>query len=92
MANVIGFTFAFGVSYIGQRHWTFGHVQVKSELTSKLKFFASSLVSLALNALWVRITVQVLELQPLFSVLGIVFITPVVVFFILKLWVFSHDS
>jgi putative flippase GtrA len=90
-ANILGFVFSFGISYIGQRRWTFGHIQLKCEFTAKLKFFASSLVSLALNALWVRVTVEILELQPIFSVVGIVFFTPVVIFLILKFWVFTHN-
>ena len=92
LANLIGFIVAFSVSYVGQRRWVFGHVIVNNEFIAKLKFCISSLVSLAINALWVEVTIQVFGLSPEYSIIGIVFITPIIIFLILKLWVFTHNA
>jgi putative flippase GtrA len=88
LSNFTGFLFALLVSYFGQRHWTFCDIEIESEIQSKLKFLVSSLLSLALNALWVYLTVEVLSQPPEYAVSGIMFITPVIIFLLLKFWVF----
>jgi len=88
MSNLLGYLFAFLVSYYGQRHWTFYDKEIESEIRSKLKFFASSLLSLGINALWVYLTVEILLQPPEYAVLGIMFITPIIIYLLLKFWVF----
>lgn len=92
-ANAIGFGVSFLVSYLGQRWWTFKDSIITNEAVAKFKFILSSLISFCLNALWVFITERVLKIEPTFSVIGIIAITPLVTFLILQLWVFkSHDK
>jgi putative flippase GtrA len=89
VANLFGFFVAVFVSYLGQRRWAFATNKVTSESLAKIKFFLSSLISLALNAIWVFLTVNVFYLPSQFAVVGIVLITPFIVYLILNLWVFT---
>jgi len=89
LANFLGYICAVSLSYIGQRKWTFQHVRIEKEHIAKLKFFISSLFSLLLNALWVFLIIKWLNKPPHYSLFGIVFLTPLMTFFILKLWVFK---
>ena len=89
LSNFSGFLFAFLVSYYGQRHWTFYDKEIESEIQTTLKFFVSSLSSLGLNAFWVYLTVDVLLQPPEHAVLGMMFITPAIIFLLLKFWVFT---
>lgn len=89
IANIFGFLVAVTVSYIGQRKWTFGEKTVSSELKTSMKFMVSSATSLSLNAVWVHATTQWLNQPAEYSVIGIMFLTPVIVFLLLKYWVFT---
>lgn len=89
IANLLGFVIAISVSYLGQRRWAFASNKVTNESLAKIKFLISSLLSLGLNATWVYLTVNVFYVSPQFAILGIVFITPFIVFLILNLWVFT---
>jgi|GEM_PF-2028320 len=88
LSNFLGFLLALSVSYIGHRYWTFSNEKIRSELRTKFKFSASSLLSLGLNALWVYLTVECFSLSSEYSVIGIIFVTPLIVFLVLKKWVF----
>jgi putative flippase GtrA len=88
LANLFGFLIAFAVSYVGQRGWAFSGNKVKNEHVAKIKFALSSLVSLGLNALFVFLTVNFFHAPPPFATIGIVFITPLMTFFVLDFWVF----
>lgn len=88
-ANLWGFLVAVVVSYVGQRRWTFAGNSVGNEHVAKLRFAVSSLLSLAMNAFWVFVTVNWLALPPEYSVVGILFLTPAAIFVVLKYWVFA---
>lgn len=88
VSNLFGFIIAFTVSYFGQRHWTFSDNKISNETKAKFKFFISSLLSLAFNALWVYLTADIFGLNPEYAIIGILFITPVIIFFTLNYWVF----
>tara|TARA_A100001518_G_C1224198_1_gene70754 strand:+ start:3188 stop:3580 length:393 start_codon:yes stop_codon:yes gene_type:complete len=88
ISNLIGFIFAFIVSYTGQRKWTFSERIVTHKIKSQVKFFLSSLLSLILNMLWVYITVHILGLHASYATLGMIFITPIIIYMILNYWVF----
>ncbi|MDX5585377.1 MAG: GtrA family protein [Aureibaculum sp.] len=89
LGNLLGFFVAVIVSYTGQRYWTFSQKNVKNELASKIKFVISSITSLVLNAFWVYLTVNWFVLPPEYSVVGILFLTPIIIFILLKYWVFT---
>lgn len=88
LSNFVGFSFAVTVSYYGQRYWTFTEKKPSSETRAKLKFLTSSILSYCLNAFWVFFTVQLLGYSSEYATIGIVFVTPVVIFLMLKYWVF----
>ena len=88
-ANLAGFLVALTVSYIGQRKWTFSHKTISNEVTTKFKFVASSFLSLSVNSFWVLVTVDLLSLPPEYSVIGIIFLTPIIIFYVLNNWVFT---
>ena len=88
ISNIIGFIFAFIVSYIGQRKWTFSERIIQNKFKSQLKFFISSLLSLLLNMLWVYITVKIIGLHASFACIGMIFITPIIIYITLNYWVF----
>ena len=88
VSNLIGFVFAFFISFYGQRYWAFSSNVVSNENKAKIKFLVSSLLSLSLNALWVYITVNTLGFQSEYAVIGILFLTPIIIFFTLNYWVF----
>ncbi len=89
LANLAGFLVAVVVSYLGQRRWTFAANRVGNEQAAKIRFAISSLLSLAMNAFWVFVTVHGLSLPPEYSVIGILFLTPAAIFVVLKFWVFA---
>jgi putative flippase GtrA len=88
-ANVVGFLAAFCFSYVGQRRWTFAHVQVESESGAAIKFFACSAVGLILNAVWVLI-VEAVGWPARNALLGICFLTPPLMYLVMKYMVFPH--
>lgn len=88
-SNILGFLVAFFTSYYGQRYWTFTNRNISSKSKTKLKFLVSSVVSLVLNSLWVYINSNLLGLNSKYAVIGIVFITPLIIFIILNYWVFT---
>jgi len=90
-SNVIGFTLSLSISYFGQRLWTFGDIDVKNENMAKLKFIISSFFSYALNTIWVFLNTSILTLNPNYSLIGIVFLTPVTTFIMQKYWVFKKN-
>lgn len=88
LANISAFSIALVVSYFGQRFWTFSANNVSNEHKAKIKFVASSLLSLLLNTFWIYITVQILSYPPDYAIVGIVLFTPLSLFIALNYWVF----
>ncbi|MFT5249451.1 MAG: putative flippase GtrA [bacterium] len=91
IANLVGYIFAFSMSYVGQRKWTFKHIRIEKEHVVKVRFLVSSIFSLLLNVVWVYIVDRLLELSANYSLIGIVLFTPLLTFFILKRWVFKEN-
>ena len=91
-ANLAAYFVALCFSYAGQRGWTFSHVETQDNATTKAKFFLSSLLAYVLNAAWVAITTQYLELPGYYALAGILFITPASTYLLLKFWVFVDKS
>lgn len=89
LANVAGYGCAVVTGYFAHGAITFkGHQAQGPSLARMLRFMAVSLVSLALNALWVWLTVTVLR-YPLWApvpLMGVV--TPGIVFVLNRQWVF----
>ena len=90
LANLCGFLVAVVVSYFGQRHWTFASTSINDTAGVKVKYFATACLSLILNAFWVWVVEVLLKVNANVAVLFILFVTPLVTFVALKLWVFKE--
>lgn len=90
-ANVIGFLVAFSLSFSGHRHWTFveqaahGHAAI-------LRFLVVALLGLGSNTLLTWLFVYGLRWPAQSALIGIVFITPAMVFLISKHWAFAAPT
>lgn len=86
-ANALGFVSAFLVSFIGHSKHTFSHVETR-RLVSFSKFVATAIFGYIINATWVFIIENILFIDPIWSIFGIGFLTPILTFIILNKWVF----
>jgi putative flippase GtrA len=91
-SNLIGYLCALFVSCVLQKKWTFVDRDVEKSISPYLKFFGASLFGYVLNSLWVFLVVNILKLNALFALAGIIFITPLVSFFLLDRWVFPDKT
>jgi putative flippase GtrA len=90
IANLIGYGAAVCVGYVTHSAFTFrGHGQgEQGHATRSAKFVAASLVSYALNALWVWLCVTHMRWPEWSPIPAMVFVTPAVVFVLNRKWVF----
>ena len=87
-ANLISYLSAVLFSYYFQMKWTFSDRQTVNSLSSFNKFFASSLFGFILNVTFVFIVNNVLNMNPLYALFGIMIFTPSINFLILNFWDF----
>lgn len=89
VANGIGYLCAVGIGYVTHSAFTFRD-QPTSEGhgTRGVRFVAVSLVSYALNALWVGLCVTVMRWPEWSPIPAMVFVTPAIVFMLNRKWVF----
>jgi putative flippase GtrA len=90
LAWFVGYLAAVLVGYVVHSRWSFrGHGRRDNLARSGGRFFAVSLVSLALNQLWVWLVVTHFGL-PLWAPSPLVFgVTPLIVFSLNRRWVFA---
>ena len=90
LAWTIGFAAAVLVGYVVHSRWSFrGHGRRDNLARTGGRFVAVSLVSFALNSLWVWLLVRYLAL-PLWSPYPLVLaVTPLIVFALNRRWVFA---
>jgi len=88
-ANLAGYAVAVGVGYVLHGRFTFrGHGNRDRVATRGAKFVIVSLVSLALNALWVWLCVSVAGWPTWSPIPAMFFVTPALVFVLNRQWVF----
>lgn len=68
--------------------WTFSDRLNDVSFKSFSKFLSSSLLTLALNASFVFIVDKIWDIDPIYALVGIMFVTPTVTFILLSKWVF----
>jgi putative flippase GtrA len=91
LANLAGFSCAFGVSYLGHRHWTFAAQAAGTHAASTLaKFLATALLGFTSNHLITWLLVERLALPKASALIGILFVTPLLTFACSKYWAFAH--
>jgi putative flippase GtrA len=88
-ANLIGYLAAVAIGYVSHSLFTFrGHGGEVSHATRGAKFVAVSLISYALNALWVYLCVTHMRWPEWSPIPAMIFITPAVMFGLNRQWVF----
>lgn len=85
----VGFVVAFLVGYQLQSKWSFaGHGSERKALIHGSRYLAVALIGFAINSLWVWLCVRWMEF-PTWSPLPLVlFVTPLLVFLLNRVWVF----
>jgi len=95
IANLIGFIFAFVVSFTGHRYWTFNTQTTNSGIhwfQYMPRFITTTLLGLGLNTLIVYLIVFKLGMAYGYAVPFMLTIVPVVTFILNKLWVFRAKN
>lgn len=87
IANLAGYGVAVGVGYVLHSKWSFKGHGTRAPATT-VKFVIASLFSFALNSAWVWIIVHGLHLSTLLPLVPIATVTPVIVFWLNRVWVF----
>jgi putative flippase GtrA len=69
-------------------NWTFSDRKSNNKFKSLWKFLIVSMSGLSLNALFVFIINDVFYINPLYALIGITILTPLINFMMLNSWVF----
>lgn len=93
LANLIAFIIAFVFSYSGHFLWTF-RTQTQGQKVHKsfayqLRFLVVAMSGLLLNSLGVWVVTEWLEMGYLFALAPMIFVVPLVTFFLAKRWAFK---
>ena len=92
LANLAGYIVAVMLGYVLHGRFTFADPEreggAAAHAARGARFIAVSLVSLALNALWVWLTVSWLRWPTWTPIPAMLFVTPAIVFLLNRRWVF----
>jgi putative flippase GtrA len=89
LATLLAYLVAVALGYILHSRFSFkGHGSRDDTVRTTARFFAGSLVSYALNSLFVWILTSALHGPAWWGIPPMVFVTPVIIFFINRRWVF----
>lgn len=90
VANALAFALALGVGYVVHSRFSFqGHGERGTPLQTGGKFLAANLLGFAINSLWVWSFTHVLHWKDWTPSLPMFFVTPFVLFFVNRRWVFG---
>ncbi len=90
VATLLAYLVAVAIGYVLHSRFSFkGHGSRDDTLKTTSRFFAGSLLSYALNSLFVWIATGPMRGPPEWGIIPMVFITPVVLFIVNRLWVFK---
>ena len=88
LGNFLAYVVAVATGYVLHSQWSFrGHGSQRTGST-KLRFATVSVISYALNSLWVWLLYTHLDLGRAAPILPMLFVTPVVTFVLNRQWVF----
>ena len=88
LGNFLAYAVAVGTGYVLHSRWSFrGHGGERTGST-KLRFAIVSVISYALNCLWVWLFYTYLDLGRAVPMIPMLFVTPVVTFVLNRQWVF----
>jgi putative flippase GtrA len=89
-ANFIGYLAAVAIGYVSHSAFTFrGHGGTDSHAQRGVKFVIVSLISYALNALWVFLCVTHMHWPAWSPIPAMIFVTPAAMFGLNRQWVFK---
>ncbi len=90
LANAAAYVVAVGIGYVLHSNFSFkGHGSRDNQVALGSRFFAGSLISWALNSLFVWIVTSPMAFHPDWGLVPIIFITPVFMFVVNRRWVFQ---
>lgn len=90
LANLVGYLVAVTLGYVIHSRWSFrGHGRRDDVLRTTRRFFVASLISLAMNSVWVWLLTGWLAGPTWWPILPIMVVTPVAMFWLNRLWVFE---
>jgi putative flippase GtrA len=88
VGNLLAYLVAMATGYWLHSRWSFRDHGQRTRSTA-LKFITVSLISLALNSLWVFLITGPLDMGPAWPILPMLFVTPAVTFILNRQWVFG---
>ena len=89
-AMLAAYVICVAIGYFLHSRWSFrGHGNRDNPAKTTLRFFIASLVSYALNAFFVWLLVRGIDLPRWTPVITTLFVTPVIMFFVNRHWVFA---
>ena len=88
LGNLLAYLVAMGTGYVMHSRWSFRDHGQRTKSTA-VRFVIVSLISLALNSLWVALITGPLGLGPAWPILPMLFVTPAVTFVLNRYWVFG---
>lgn len=90
LANVVAYLVAMGLGYVLHSRWSFrGHGSRDNVVRTTSRFFIVSLISFALNSLFVYVLTGPLDGPTWWPVVPMLFVTPVVTFALNRRFVFG---
>lgn len=88
LGNFLAYVVAVASGYVMHSQWSFrGHGGERTH-TTKVRFVIVSLISYALNSLWVWLLFSELQLGRAAPIVPMLFVTPAVTFLLNRQWVF----
>lgn len=90
LANLAGYAVAVTSGYILHSRFSFrGHGSRDSVARTTFRFFMASLISLGMNSSWIWLLTDLLNGPTWWPILPMMFVTPVAMFWLNRLWVFE---
>ena len=90
LGNLLAYLTAAGTGYVLHSRWSFrGHGSRSNLARTGTRFLVVSLISLGLNSFWVWVLTEPLSLNPVWPILPMLFVTPLVTFTLNRQWVFA---
>jgi putative flippase GtrA len=88
LGNFLAYAVAMATGYVMHSRWSFRDHGAERTHATKVRFLIVSLISYALNSLWVWLLFTHLELGRAAPILPMLFVTPAVTFVLNRQWVF----
>lgn len=88
VGNILAYVTAMATGYVMHSSWSFRDHGSERTHATRVKFVLVSLISYALNAFWVWLLYTHFGLGRLAPIVPMLFVTPLVTFFLNRQWVF----